>query len=735
VAVGGEDGAVRLLELSSWKEVRRFEAHPPGKVPYGGVWGVAYTPDGSLLTWGSDNTVRLWDTRTGKEIRRLGGKGCDVRGVSADGRLVAAVGEGAAKTLRVWDATTGKEVVRLNLPADPGRVAFAPDGSALAVASGDVGKPDRITLYDLPSGKEAGALDGHADAVFALAFAPDGKTLASAGYDKTIRLWDVGTRKELHVPRRQHWPVYQLAFSRDGRTLASRGAENRVRLWDVGAWKERVPDDGPVWSIGALAWSPDGKLLSTPSADRVWVWDVAARKPLRTLGGGEDTVTAVAFSGDGKLLASGSADGTVHLWGPRTGKDVRHIKGTRDTAQQLALSPDGATLAAWGWGAADSLFLWDARTGKGARSVPVPGEGPGRGVPTLNSLRFSGDGKTLYAGSGTHLAVQRWDVAAGKPLPPLGKHDGGLNAVALAPDGRSAAAVTMGGTLFLWETASGQSRLVVKDAGYATAVAFSPDGRLLALANDGTHRLSRGDKGERQGAGERDQVRLVRVADGKVVARLTGHAGGVGCLGFSPDGRTLASGGLDTTVLLWDVAGTVKGSEGIPAPKPEEHPAAWASLRGDAAEAHAGMARLAAAPAPALRLLGEKLKPVAAPDAGRVAAQLAGLDSDRFAEREEALRELKRLGDAAEPALRTALRGDLAPGVRRRAEQILAELGGTPVAGERLRALRAVEVLEGIADADARKLLRRLADGAAGAWLTEETRASLARLEREKVAP
>jgi len=349
---------------------------------------------------------------------------------------------------------------------------------------------------------------------------------------------------------------------------------------------------------------------------------------------------------------------------------------------------------------------------------------------SLHALAFAPDGATLYAASGTHLGVLRWDLATGKELPPLGRHDGGLNGLALSADGRLLAAVTMGGSLYLWELATGQTRFVAADLGYATVVAFSPDGRLLALANRGNHTLLKGEEVVQQGPENRAEVRLVRVADGKVVHRFTGHTGGVGCLGFSSDGRTLASGGQDTSTVLWDVASlNLAVSPPAAAPGPEEMEELWAGLGQGAGEAQPRMARLLASPAATVRFLAGRLKPVAGADPERVRPLLRQLDSDDFAEREAATRELEKLGEAAEPVLREALKSELSIETRRRVEGILEGLNGPGGAGRR-RTARALEVLERLGDRDARALLRRLSEGTEGAWLTDEARAALRRLDR-----
>jgi RNA polymerase sigma factor (sigma-70 family) len=729
VAVGGEDCIVYLFDSASGKELRRFVGHQASKDRFfKGVFGGSFTPDGrTLLTWGSDKMVRFWDTHSGEALRQIDGKGWIVRKLSVNGKLLAVEKEGAEKILQLVDVATGKEVRQLTHSADVGGVGFSPDGKTLAVAYGKVGQPGQITLWELESGKELGMLAGHKDAVFALAFSPDCKMLASAGYGKTIRLWDLASKKELRETHRLPNPVSGLAFSRDSKTLISRGPETHVRLWDVATWRERFPADGPSWAIAAISSAPDGKRMAVASNNKIWLWEPATGKVVRTLEGHEGSVSAVMFSPDGKSLISGSFDGMLRIWDVATGKEQRRILIGKGWVQQVAASPDGKMLAVWGEATSRQMIhLLNADTGAKLRTIKVLCDEPGV-IPLSISLRFSPESKTLYASNGNHLSISRWDLATGKALPFFGKHDGGLNGISVSPDGRSIAAASMGGSLYLWETATGQKRLLSKDAGLVDRVAFSPDGRLLAVVNAGSSTLIRGDEVIPEGVETREQVRLVRVADGKVIHRFTGHLGGIGCLSFSPDGRTLASGGHDSTVLVWDITDrAVPRAKEAPPLTPEKLAELWKGLGGTAAEAHGCMWTLISAPGQAVPFFSEKLKPAVALDAEHFARLLKKLESDQFAEREEATQELKKRGDSAEPALRKALQEKLPLETRRRLQALLDDLDGD----ERLRALRAIEVLERIGDKPARGLLQKLSAGAAGAWLTEEAWVSLRRLEQ-----
>jgi RNA polymerase sigma factor (sigma-70 family) len=449
----------------------------------------------------------------------------------SSGKAAAPVPEGKVSDLLPPGALARMGISRFRHLTGVTAVAYSPDGKTLASATGGVGEHG-VSLWETATGKEVRVLK-HRGWLSAVAFSPDGKLLASGSQDDTLRLWDVSTGKEIRVVKHPGW-VSAVAFAPDGKTLAAAGGATLL-VWDVATGKEIHALSGHQDKIFSVAFAPDGKTIASGSGDKtVRLWDAATGKEVRTLKGHEWWISSVAFAPDGKTIASGSADTTVRLWDAATGQQVRTLQapgGSSGSIYCLAYSPDGSTLVAGGLGNDINIRIWQVTTGKFVRSIPWDG---------VTCIAFSPDGQTLAAGS-QHWTIGLWDSATGKELRPLHGHVLGISVVAFAPDGKTLASGSGDMTVRLWETATG--REIHALAGHGSSVlslAFSRDGKTLVST------------------GADMSVRLWETATGKELRTLQGAKGASLAAAFSPDGRTLAFGGQDGAVRLCEA---VSGKE------------------------------------------------------------------------------------------------------------------------------------------------------------------------------
>jgi hypothetical protein len=377
------------------------------------------------------------------------------------------------------------------------------------------------------------------------------------------------------------------------------------------------------------------------------------------------------------------------------------------TASGLAFSPDGKLLAAPGSSAGvmppgvvvagrapgrpnATINLYDVATGKVIRKIEL--------TVSATSFAFSPDGRVL-ATENADESVSLFEVASGKERARLGGR-------ASAP-----AAQMSGATPTLVRVATGAVGFA-EPAG-PTSLAFSPDGRVI---------VARGPSGA---------VRVWDVDGGKELGLFKGHDGRIETVSFSADGRSVASGSADTTVLLWEAATLRKE---LPVPVAVEMPegaaeSLWADLASeDASKALKGVQKLAADPRQAVTLLGERLKPAAPIDPQKLERWVADLESDKFAVRQEASTNLVKAGEQVVPALQRVLAAQPTIETRLRVEGLLDKLTGGVLSTEQLRLVRGVEALEKMGTPEAREVLRTLAAGASGALPTREAQAALERL-------
>ncbi|WP_103126401.1 serine/threonine-protein kinase [Nostoc cycadae] len=279
------------------------------------VRSVVFSPDSKTLFSASrDNTIKVWNLATGKEIRTLEGhsKSVSTIAISPDSKTLFSASRD--NTIKVWNITTGKEIRTLEGHSDSvNSIAISPDGKTLISASRN--KNPNITLWNTETGKEIRTLEGHSDSVNSVAISPDGKTLISASADRNIKVWNLTTGQLIGTLEGHSDSVNSVAISPDGKTLVSASADRTIKVWNFATGKVIRTFIGHLGSVSSVAISPDGKTLASASGDQtIKVWNLATGREIRTLTSYSDGFSSVAISPDGKTLARGSMDKTVKVW-------------------------------------------------------------------------------------------------------------------------------------------------------------------------------------------------------------------------------------------------------------------------------------------------------------------------------------------------------------------------------------------------------------------------------------
>lgn len=277
-------------------------------------------------------------------------------------------------------------------------VAISPDGKTIVSSGGD----RTVKLWNFATGKQISSLNAYSQQVNVVAISPDGKTLVSGSDDNTIKIWNLATRKQIRTLTGHSDSVHALAISADSETLVSGSDDNTIKIWDLATGEQIRTLVGHTFWVRSLAISPNGVILASGSFDKtIKIWNLTKGYSIRTLEGNYQTVTAVAISPDGKTLASGSRDRTIKLWNLTTGKEIRTLAGHANTVTSVAFSTDGKIVAS---GSRDrTIKLWNSATGE--EILTLTGH-----TNTVTSVTFSPDGKTLVSGSEDNT-IKVWQLS------------------------------------------------------------------------------------------------------------------------------------------------------------------------------------------------------------------------------------------------------------------------------------------------------------------------------------
>jgi len=552
IALGGGHGTVEVWNATTGQgpyilkgpRTQDIDPFPPC---------VAFSPDSKLLASAGDDTmVKLWDTATWRLVYTLAGHTGCVGSVafSSDGKSIASYGSDF--TVRVWDLKTKQNTVIIHHDySNHNFIAFTQDGKELVI-----GSSLSVHFYDLSNKEKSLTIRAHTEDISSVAFSPDGKWLATAGSDRSTRVWNGATPKEtLHENQDDSitsmvkvWdaksgkqtftfighegPVRSVVFSPDGKRIASVGThDNTVKVWDAISGREALSvkrQPGALGSYINVAFSPDGKRIACSRlSGTVEVLDAGTEQGTLTLNAKNGGVRSVAFSPDGKRIAAGSwGDTTVKVWDASNEREPITLEGHQGGVLNVAFSLNGERLAA---ASADgTIKVWDVATWKPIRTFD------GDHQP-INGVAFSPDGIWIAAAS-SDWTLKVWDASNEREPITLEGHQGEVLGVAFSPDRKRIASASADGTVKVWDVATWKEIHILKGhAAEVHSVVFSPDSKWLTTAsNDRT-------------------VKLWDAAAGREIHTLTGHAGYVYGVAFGPNGERIASASADGTVKVWDV--------------------------------------------------------------------------------------------------------------------------------------------------------------------------------------
>jgi WD40 repeat protein len=583
LASASADRTVRIWEVATGKVRHTLKGHDAP------VTVVQFSADGRFVaSGGGDASIKLWDPAAGTLLRSLAGHKGTVTtlDISADGKRV--VSGSVDQQVIIWDADTGKPVTTIG---DNGSVvaavAFRPDAKQVAVGNID----QSVRLYDL-AGKLEHRWTAHGTAVTGVVYSPSGQLLATCGADQLARVWSVANPGAEPITLSGHnGPLSSIAFRGDNQHLVTCGSDQVVKLWklDQNSGKETQSYRGHKDWVTSVDFSKDGHYVVSSGVDRlVKIWEITSKDiPLASEHTG--AVETVAFSPDGTKIASGASDRTIKIWDRATGVELATLTGHTESVIGLAFSPDSKTLVSSG--ADRNIRVWDVATGKELPRTPGQQQSFTGLINAAPLIALAPDGKKLLAwipGNERYTTIAGFDLASGKELFSFNDQGRHVHSMAFSADGKTAAAGGRDGGVRLWDLDKRQQLpggdWFMFDKGVNVAdLAVTPDSKTLIVTSE-SGEVKICDIGKRAvlktiKAHEHRILAVMVSGDGKRFATLAGdnvikawdtasgeqlrawdfrtpahdRGGFVYSLNFSPDGRQLVTGNMNTTVFVLDL--------------------------------------------------------------------------------------------------------------------------------------------------------------------------------------
>ena len=544
------------------------------RIGKGKINEIQYSPDGTILAVATNIGIWFYDTRTHQEIALLTDHEGEVTNIifSPEGSFFASGSEDG--TIMLWNRSSGKQTI-LTIPLGLSpyiNMAFSPDGKTIAI-----GNSKTISIWDTITGEQKSSVTSDLiDSNNFIKFLPDGETIVCVNWGGLISLWNMSTGKlEKSIADIDHTAsVWGTALSPDGKRIAvgSGDVDGSIYIIDLNASELMFKLSGHSADVNCLIFSSDGKTLASASYvdETIRLWNANTGGHKRTLTGHTGDILGLAFSPDRKTIASGSGDGTIRLWDASTGNQQIEFMGHTDYAESVVFSPDGKTIAC---GFSDGYIrLWNVNTKKHIKTFKESKD-------YVQSMMFTTDGNTLISGIGKNIYL--WDVHTDKFRKIISGHLMDINSIALNADGNILASGSADNTIRLWNMITGEhTKTLIGHEHSIYGVTFSQDGKTLVTGSDdntirfwhvntgktkmildaltvdgkdkGVMSVAYSPDGKILASGGMETIIIWDINTGKSKMTLSEHRHYVLCLSFSPDGKVLASGSTDTDIHLWD---------------------------------------------------------------------------------------------------------------------------------------------------------------------------------------
>lgn len=496
------------------------------------VKSVCYSPHNNyIMSASEDDNIIIWDARLGRPISQQNSIFGKYAQFSPDEQQIASV-DSYGKAY-IWDFKTFSKLTEF-----PGFsfISYSPDGQFVVTG----GEKSCVNIWSV-SGKLFKSLEGHSDRVNHAVFSPNNLWIASASFDKTIRIWEFETGQLMHILKGHSDIIWHVAFSPDNKFLASAADDKKIMVWDCKSWEIVATFEEHYGRVNSIAFSPDGsKLISVSSDGRAIIWDMVEKQMISNLNGDKwkadefafptlderKSIYDVSYSPNGKSVVTAHQDETIRIWNLSCYNIINTLKGHKSSVNYLSFSPDDNYIAS---ASADlNIRIWNVETGRSIKILIGHDS-------YISSVEYSPNGQYIVSAS-ADKTIKIWDVQSGEIIHTLAGHSDFVRYATFNCDGSLIASASLDATIKIWNAHTGELiKTLIGHNAEVSFVSFSNNGEMIASSS------------------EDNTILLWNLKEGKPIKSFIGHSQYINSVHFSHDDKTLLSCSLDNSIRTWDI--------------------------------------------------------------------------------------------------------------------------------------------------------------------------------------